>query len=83
MQSILIRHLAGARANQLDEFPGDGETELTIGRDVSSHIRFDPDRDDLVSRLEAELNGQQTTSVLWTVRWELGPGESGGELSHQ
>jgi serine protease Do len=55
MQSILIRHLAGARANQLDEFPGDGDPELTIGRDVSSHIRFDPDRDDLVSRQHSKI----------------------------
>jgi len=55
MQSILIRHLAGARASQVKEFPGDGEPELTIGRDVSSHIRFDPDRDDLVSRQHSKI----------------------------
>src|SRR5262249_31086121 len=54
MQKILIRYLGGSRANQADEFPPDGQ-DLVAGRDNSAQIRFDPDRDDLVSRQHLKI----------------------------
>jgi hypothetical protein len=54
MQRIFIRYLAGSRANQADEFFQSGQ-ELVAGRDPAAHIRFDPDRDDLVSRQHLKI----------------------------
>jgi pSer/pThr/pTyr-binding forkhead associated (FHA) protein len=50
MQRILVRHTSGSRSNQVDEFQAEGFKEILIGRDETSSVRFDPDRDDLVSR---------------------------------
>src|SRR5664279_4347339 len=60
MQRIVIRHLTGARANQVDEFSMAAVKELVIGREATASIRFDPDRDDLVSRQHAKV--QQDSS---------------------
>jgi hypothetical protein len=50
MQRILIYHTSGTRSNQVDEFQAEGFREILVGRDESSTVRFDPDREDLVSR---------------------------------
>jgi hypothetical protein len=50
MQRILIRHISGTRANQVDEFSADGFKEIVAGRDDNANVRFDPEREDLVSR---------------------------------
>lgn len=50
MERIVIRHLSGSKANQSEEFPLQKFVELIVGRDTASHVKFDPDRDDLVSR---------------------------------
>src|ERR1035438_8765177 len=55
MQRILIRHLSGVRANQLDEFPADNTPEVLVGRDPEADVRFDPSRDDLVSRQHMKI----------------------------
>ncbi|HUO28382.1 MAG TPA: FHA domain-containing protein [Bryobacteraceae bacterium] len=52
---ILVRHTSGARANQVDEFQGEGFREVCAGRDENAAIRFDPERDDLVSRNHAKI----------------------------
>lgn len=53
---ILIRHTSGSRNNQIDEFTHDSVSSLTIGRTASADIRFDPDREDLVSREHARID---------------------------
>jgi FHA domain len=55
MQRILIRHISGTRANQVDEFQAEGLKEIFAGRDESTSIRFDPDREDLVSRNHVKI----------------------------
>ena len=50
MQRILIRHTSGTRSNQVDEFQAKGFKEILVGRDESASVRFDPDKEDLVSR---------------------------------
>jgi S1-C subfamily serine protease len=52
---IVIRHLAGSKINQIEQFPLDGATELTIGREPGVAIQFDPLRDDAVSRRHAKI----------------------------
>jgi len=55
MQKIVIRHLSGARADEVDEFPASGAQELIVGRDALASVKFDPDLDDLVSRQHVKI----------------------------
>ena len=55
MERILIRHLSGARAGQLDEFPSAETSEILVGRDPEAAVRFDPSREDLVSRQHLKI----------------------------
>src|SRR5437870_2250244 len=55
MERIVLRHLNGTKANQVEEFPLNHFQELTIGRDPSSTVKYDPDRDDLVGRAHARI----------------------------
>src|ERR1035437_3441043 len=50
MPKILIRHLSGARTNQVDELPPNRTGEIMVGRDPDCAVALDADRDDLVSR---------------------------------
>ena len=52
---IIIRHRSGSKANQVEEFPLENLTALTIGRTATSMIKYDPDQDDLVSREHAKI----------------------------
>jgi S1-C subfamily serine protease len=55
MERIVLRHLTGSKANQVEEFPLSHFSELTIGRDPAAVVRYDPDRDDLVGRQHAKI----------------------------
>ena len=55
MERILIRHLSGARASQVDEFPAEETREILVGRDPEAQVRFDPSREDLVSRQHVKI----------------------------
>ena len=55
MERILIRHLSGARAGQVDEFPAAETNEILVGRDPEASGRFDPSREDLVSRQHVKI----------------------------
>jgi tetratricopeptide (TPR) repeat protein len=55
MERILIRHLSGARASQVDEFPAAETSEILVGRDPDAAVRFDPSREDLVSRQHVKI----------------------------
>jgi S1-C subfamily serine protease len=46
----VIRHRRGSKAHQVEQFAHAQYRELTLGRDPSCPVRFDPERDDLVSR---------------------------------
>jgi serine protease Do len=61
---IVIRHVSAPKANEIEQFPLDGYSELTIGRDPNSTILFDAQRDDFVSRQHAVIRitgGEQPT----------------------
>lgn len=55
MERVVLRHLKGSKASQLEEFPLEGFGELIIGRDPNAGVRFDPDKDDLVGRQHARI----------------------------
>ncbi len=57
---IIVRHTSANRANQVQEFPLSHFHQLTIGREPSCDIRYDADRDDLVSRQHARIEVKGT-----------------------
>lgn len=56
MERMLIKHLSGSKANQVEEFSIKHHSELVFGRDVSATVKYDPDRDDLVGREHAKIS---------------------------
>lgn len=67
MSRIVIRHTIGSKANQVEQFPLDRFDELPIGRDQTSAITFDPERDDLVSRRHAVIRVQRGDRLGFTI----------------
>jgi serine protease Do len=55
MERIVLKHLSGSKANQVEEFPLNHVKELILGRDPSATVKYDPDRDDLVGRQHAKI----------------------------
>lgn len=55
MERMLIKHLSGSKANQVEEFSLKHHNELIFGRDTSATVKYDPDRDDLVGRQHARI----------------------------
>lgn len=62
MKNIIIKHLSGSHQGNEDQFPVADTKELTIGRDSTSTIGFDPNLDDVVGRnhaiIRTEANDQ-------------------------
>ena len=66
MQKLLVKHTKGSKANQTEAFELP-ITELTLGRDPASDIRFDPERDDIVGRTHAKLTPAPGSADAFTI----------------
>lgn len=55
MAYLIITHLSGSKSNQKEKFPIEGLQTITMGRDPSSDIAYDPEMDDIVSREHAKI----------------------------
>lgn len=55
IERVIIRHLTGSKANQIEQLTIGELRELTIGRDPTSKIAFDPVNDSVVSRQHAVI----------------------------
>jgi serine protease Do len=55
VRKIVVRHLSGSKANQVEELPLAGVKEIELGRDPKCQIAFDPTRDPVVSRHHARI----------------------------
>jgi pSer/pThr/pTyr-binding forkhead associated (FHA) protein len=55
MHSLIVRHLTGSRAAQVDVIDLAAHTELIFGRAPSAAVRFDPHTDRVVGRYHAKL----------------------------
>ncbi len=52
---MIIKHLSGSKANQVEEFALRHHSSLIFGRESSATVKYDPDRDDLVGREHARI----------------------------
>jgi len=55
MKQLIIKHISGSKANQVESFQIEKFNALIFGRDTDADIVFHPDQDDLVSRQHARL----------------------------
>jgi serine protease Do len=55
MERMIIKHLSGSKANQVEEFALKHHNELTFGRELTATVQYDPERDDLVGRQHAKI----------------------------
>jgi S1-C subfamily serine protease len=67
MERIVLKHRTGSKANQVEEFPLAHVKELILGRDPSSTVKYDPDRDDLVGRQHARIAQDPNDPEQFTV----------------
>lgn len=66
-ERIVIRHRNLAKILQKEEFPVRMFKQLTAGREMNCEIKFDPDRDDLVSRRHARIDIENTNPVKLSI----------------
>jgi serine protease Do len=67
MERIVLRHLSGSKANQVEEFPIAHFRELIFGRDPSSTVKYDPNIDDLVGRQHARILQDPADPTQFTI----------------
>ena len=60
MERIVLKHLSGSRANEVEEFPLKHFTELLIGRDPGATVKYHPEQDDLVGRQHARISRDES-----------------------
>ncbi len=64
---VIVRHRSGSKANQIEEFPVAQYKTISIGRTATSAVKYDPDRDDLVSREHAKIEQDQNDPARFTI----------------
>lgn len=67
VQNFVIRHIAGAKANQIEEFDFQKHNELTLGRASTSDVQFDPDLDTVVSREHGKIVKDSSDPLSFTL----------------
>jgi serine protease Do len=66
-ERMIIRHLSAGKANQVEEFPLKHFKEITIGRESVCDVKFDADREDLVSRKHAKITVDRSDPAEFSI----------------
>ncbi len=67
MERMIIKHLSGSKANQVEEFALKHHSSLIFGRETSATVKYDPDRDDLVGREHARIELDANNHNAFTI----------------
>ncbi|MCB1025199.1 MAG: FHA domain-containing protein, partial [Acidobacteria bacterium] len=67
MERMIVKHLTGSKANQVEEFALKHHNELSFGRDPSSVVQYDPDIDDLVGREHAKIQRDPSNPQVFLI----------------
>ncbi len=67
IKHYVIRFIAGAKANQIEEFDFKTQNELTFGRSADNDIQFDPEADTVVSREHGKIVKNDTSPLSFTL----------------
>lgn len=85
MVRIIIRHISGSRATDVDIIPLGAHRELILGRASSAAVRFDPHADGGVGRYHARIgwtDQEPTHFVLSDLGSRNGTFVNGRRLGH-
>ncbi|MEP6690357.1 MAG: FHA domain-containing protein [Gemmatimonadaceae bacterium] len=85
MVRIIIRHISGSRATEVDVIPLGAHRELILGRAASAAVRFDPHADGSVGRHHARIgwtDEQPTHFVLSDLGSRNGTFVNGRRIIH-
>lgn len=63
----VIRHLAGTKANQVEEFDYRKYSEISFGRSSANALQFDPERDTTVSREHGKIVKDPNQDLAFSV----------------
>ncbi len=66
-ERIVIRRMGGGKPTATEEFPVADNREFTLGREPDCNIKFDADREDLVSRHHAKITVTKIDPVEATI----------------
>ena len=66
-ERIVIRRMSGGKPTATEEFPVADNREFTLGREPDCNIKFDADREDLVSRHHAKITVTKIDPVEATI----------------
>lgn len=64
IKQIIIRHLSGSKANQVEEFDYQDNHTISFGRAASNHLQFDVDQDSAVSREHGMIERGETAGTF-------------------
>lgn len=65
---IVIKHLSGAKANRIDQFPVDEVQDIVLGRGAGATIAFDSKNDDIVSRKHAVIRKKNSEPLAFVIQ---------------
>ena len=68
MTMVVFRHLTGSKINKTEQFKLDDASELTLGRDPSCSIAYDPNEDEFVSRRHAVVRVSKGEKLGFTLQ---------------
>ena len=66
IERYVIRHISGSKINQVDEFDF-SKNQLTIGRSAENDIKFDPEKETIVSRQHGTIAKVSTDPLKFTI----------------
>ncbi len=66
-ERIVIRRMSGGKQTATEEFPVADNREFTLGREPDCNIKFDADREDLVSRHHAKITVTKIDPIEATI----------------
>ena len=66
IERFVIRHTAGSKANQVEEFDFN-KNQLSIGRVAGSDIQFDPEQEVIVSREHGKIVKESTDPPRFSI----------------
>lgn len=67
MERVIIRFLTGAKRGQTEIYPVARFDGLSLGRDPACDVRFDPQRDDLVSRHHCGIEWDHSSPRIYVL----------------
>jgi len=67
VERIIFKHLSGSKSGQTDNLELNNYAEITIGRNPTSKIAYDPDKDDLVSGNHATISWDISEPTVFTL----------------